>query len=150
MSGVRNPIPFGTASRQTAMTVHTGIRIGLLVVALLLCFVHVAVAGDSGLNLTPEERAWLDAHPVVRARVGDAAPLHFFDGEPRGIAVDYLNLIAERVGFDVEYVYGIPWSTALEDIRNHEQLDLILTAKRTPERQDDMAFTEDYLLMPWV
>jgi PAS domain S-box-containing protein len=132
------------------MTVHTGIRIGLLVVALLLCFVHVAVAGDSGLNLTPEERAWLDAHPVVRARVGDAAPLHFFDGEPRGIAVDYLNLIAERVGFDVEYVYGIPWSTALEDIRNHEQLDLILTAKRTPERQDDMAFTEDYLLMPWV
>ena len=141
---LRKPIPFSTAS------LHTGLWIAVLVVALLFWVVNVAVASDSGLNLTPEERAWLDAHPVIRARVGDAAPLHFFDGEPRGIAVDYLNLIAERAGFDVEYVYGIPWSTALEDIRDHEVLDVILTIKKTLERQDDMAFTEDYLLMPWV
>ncbi len=141
---LRKPIPFGTAS------LHTELWIAVLVVALLFWVVNVAVASDSGLNLTPEERAWLDAHPEIRARVGDAPPLHFFDGEPRGIAVDYLNLIAERVGFDVEYVYGIPWSTALEDIRDHEVLDVILTAKRTAEREDDMAFTENFLLMPWV
>ncbi|MCK4857044.1 MAG: transporter substrate-binding domain-containing protein, partial [candidate division Zixibacteria bacterium] len=146
MGGVRHPIPFGTASRQAVITVCTG----LLVVALLLLAFNVAVAGDPSVDLTPEERVWLDEHPVIRARVGDAAPLHFFDGEPRGIAVDYLNLIAERAGFKIEYVYDIPWSSALEHIRDHEVLDVILTAKRTLEREDDMAFTEDYLLMPWV
>jgi polar amino acid transport system substrate-binding protein len=100
--------------------------------------------------LTPEEKAWLDKHPVVRARIGKAPPLHFFDGKSRGISVDYLNLIAKRAGFTVQYVTDIPWSKALEDIKNHETIDLLLTAKVTPERRKYMAFTKDYLLMPWV
>ncbi len=102
------------------------------------------------ISLTAEEKGWLEQNPVVRARVGTMPPLHFFDGQYRGISVDYLNLIAEIVGFQVEYVHGIPWSKAIEDIKKHENFDILLTAKNTKERQQFMRFTDDYLLMPWV
>lgn len=101
-------------------------------------------------RLTPEEQSWLDEHHTVRARVGQAPPLHFFDGKFRGISVDYLNLIAKRAGFKIQYVTDIPWSNALANIKKHEVNDLLLTATVTPERQKFMAFTKDYLLMPWV
>ena len=104
----------------------------------------------SGLGLTSEERAWIDKHPVIRARIGNAPPLHYFDGKPRGISVDYLDLIARRAGFTVQYIADIPWSKALDDIKKHETIDLLLTANATPERRKYMAFTKDYLLMPWV
>jgi polar amino acid transport system substrate-binding protein len=102
------------------------------------------------LILNPEERAWLNKHHTVKARVGQAPPLHFFDGKFRGISVDYLNLIAKRAGFKVQYVTDIPWSNALDHIKNHEVVDLLLTAKATPERRGFMAFTKDYLFVPWV
>lgn len=101
-------------------------------------------------DLTEEEKNWLEQNPVVRARIGAMPPLHFFDGQNRGISVDYLNLIAEIVGFQVEYVHGIPWDEAIEDIKNHEKFDILPTAKNTKERQEFMRFTDDYLLMPWV
>jgi PAS domain S-box-containing protein len=104
----------------------------------------------TGLHLTPEEQTWLDANHTVRARVGNAPPLHFFDGKYRGISVDYLNLIASRVGFNIQYVTDIPWSKALDNIKKHEINDLLLTAKVTPERQTVMTFTRDYLLIPMV
>lgn len=102
------------------------------------------------IELTQEEKNWVAQNPVVRARVGTNPPLHFWDGQYSGISVDYLNLIAEIIGFQVEYVRGIPWYEAIEDIKTHETFDLLLTAKNTKERQAYMRFSDDYLLMPWV
>jgi len=101
------------------------------------------------LNFTPKEKTWLSQHHTVRARVGGSPPLHFYDGKFKGISVEYLDLIAKRVGFEVQYITDISWSTALESIKNHQELDLILTAKNTSERQKMMVFTDDYLLMPY-
>jgi PAS domain S-box-containing protein len=102
------------------------------------------------LNFTEKEKIWLSQKHTVRARVGGAPPLHFYDGKFRGISVEYLNLIAKQAGFEVQYIANIPWSTALKNIENHQRLDLILTAKNTPERQKVMMFTDDYLLMPYA
>ncbi|MFK5951437.1 MAG: response regulator [Desulfobacterium sp.] len=102
------------------------------------------------ISLISKEKAWLDKHHTVRARVSNIPPLHSFDGKFHGISVDYLNLIAKRAGFKVQYVTNIPWSSALNHIKNHEIIDLLLTAKMTPERQSFIAFTKDYLLMPYV
>jgi PAS domain S-box-containing protein len=109
-----------------------------------------AASATENLNFTKKEKAWLNQHHTVRARVGAAPPLHFYDGKFRGISVEYLNLIAERAGFKVQYIADIRWSAALENIKNHQELDLILTAKNTLERQKTMVFTEDYLLMPYA
>lgn len=105
---------------------------------------------DQSLKLTHAEKEWIQTHPVVRARVGVAPPLHFFDGKYKGISVDYLDFIADKAGFRVEYVTGIPWPKALELIKKHDTIDLLLTAKITPERQKVLAFTREYLKMPWV
>lgn len=109
-----------------------------------------AVSQESDLTFSEDEREWLRKHPVVRARVGAAAPLHFFDRTPKGISVDYLNAIASRAGFRVEYVTGISWPDAIKYIKTHEKIDLILTAKITEERKKSISFTDNYLLMPWV
>ncbi|MCP3892145.1 MAG: PAS domain S-box protein, partial [Desulfobulbaceae bacterium] len=102
------------------------------------------------IELTENEQKWLEQNPIVKARVGANPPLHFYDGQYRGISVDYLNRIGEIVGFKVEYVHGIPWYEAIEEIKKGKKFDLLLTAKNTKERQAYMRFSDDYLLMPWV
>jgi len=86
----------------------------------------------------------------VRARVGDTPPLHFYDGQNRGVCVEYLDMIAEKVGFQVEYVHGISWPDSLENVKKQDTVDLLLTGKNVKERRSYMLFSDDYLLMPRV
>ena len=108
------------------------------------------ISNENGLQFTPEEKQWIKDHPIVRARVGAAPPLHFFEDTYKGISVDYLNLISEYAGFKVKYISDISWPKALDHIKNHEKIDLLLTAKKTEERQNFIVFTDYYLFMPWV
>jgi PAS domain S-box-containing protein len=101
-------------------------------------------------ELSPEERAWVAAHPVVRARIGDFPPYHFWDDSPRGISVELLERIARDTGFRLEYLHDMAWPEALKRIENHDGLDLLPIAKRTPEREAVMAFSQDYLQLPWM
>ncbi|MCK5516975.1 MAG: transporter substrate-binding domain-containing protein, partial [Desulfobulbaceae bacterium] len=105
---------------------------------------------SAGLTLTPEEQTWVRDHPVIRTRISNAPPYHFWDNGPKGISVEMLNRIAAQAGFQVEYLRGISWPDALENIRNHEELDLLLTATHTTKRDAFMVFSQDYLKLPWV
>ena len=105
---------------------------------------------EENLVFTEKEKAWLDKHHTVRARIGNVPPLHFFDGTYRGMSVQYLDLISKRVGFKVQYINDFSWPDALVHIKNHEEVDLLLTAKITPDRKKIMAFTKEYLIMPYV
>ncbi len=107
---------------------------------------------ESGVDIkfSDNEENWLQKGYLVHARVASVPPLHFFDGNYKGMSVDYLNLISKRAGFNVKYVKGISWSDALTFIKRHQTVDLLLTAKNESSRQNDMVFTNDYLLMPWV
>lgn len=105
----------------------------------------------SRLPLTEDERNWIQSHPVVRARASRFPPYHFWDSGAKGISVELLNNIAEKAGFRVEYVYpNLNWADALERIRKSKDLDILLTAKYTPEREIYLNFTENYLHLPWV
>ena len=110
----------------------------------------LASAQNETILLTEAEQNWLAQNHVVRARVGTVPPLHFFDGGNQGMSVDYLDLIATRIGFKVKYINDISWPEALQDIKNHQVIDVLLTAKNVKERRDFMLFTDDYLFMPWV
>ena len=104
------------------------------------------------LPLTPEERAWLAAGHTVRARIADYAPYMFSKPVPAGMAVDYLNAVAKRFGFRVEFVpatYG--WPESLQDVMGERaHYDLLLTMNRTSEREQQFALSGDYLTAPWV
>ena len=59
--------------------------------------------------LTPREKAWLRAHPMIRIGVDPAyAPysLRDEDGSYQGLAMDFINLISRHLGFKVKVVPG--------------------------------------------
>ncbi|MBU2551254.1 MAG: transporter substrate-binding domain-containing protein, partial [Proteobacteria bacterium] len=72
-------------------------------------------ARESEIDLTAEERAFLKAHPVIRVHNEENwAPFNFFDnGRPQGLSIDYMNLLAKRLGLKIDYVTGPTWNEFL-------------------------------------
>jgi len=121
------------------------------IIAVFFCFLLPAHSSSPLPEYTEYEKQWIKDHPLIRVRIGQAPPLHFYKKDrSQGISVDYLDLIAHRAGLQIEYVKGIPWPQALEDIKTGRKTDLILTIKRTREREKFISFTDEYLFMPWV
>lgn len=102
------------------------------------------------LTLTEAERDWLAAHPVIRTRIFDLPPINYWDGGPRGIAVDTVEAILGKLGIRLDYQHGPGWIQTLDDIHAHDGVDLLLNAQHTPQREAFLAFSQDYLNQPWV
>ena len=109
-------------------------------------------APSSPIPLTQEERAWLDEDHRVRVRIADSPPYQITKPMPSGVTVDYIQAIAKRFGFMVEFVASaVQWSDAMNDVRGPRSLyDLLPAMNRTPEREKEFALTDDYLTAPWV
>ncbi|MFO6423374.1 transporter substrate-binding domain-containing protein [Motilimonas sp. KMU-193] len=105
-----------------------------------------SVAND--LVLTAEEEAFLTEHPVIRvSNETDWPPLDFLDkGEPAGYSIDYLNLIADKIGVKFSYVNGYSWFQLLEQAKAKE-LDLMHSIAKIPEREKFLIFSTPYFEM---
>ena len=58
----------------------------------------------AAIELSAEEQAWVAAHTVIRARIGDRPPFAMMrNGQAQGMAVDYLRLVCERLGIEPEF-----------------------------------------------
>ena len=101
------------------------------------------------IKLTVEERAWLKQHPVIRVHnESDWPPFNFFeDGVPQGLSIDYMNLLASKLGLKVEYVTGPSWGEFLEMMKRGE-LDVMLNIVKTEGRLKYLLFTEAYANNP--
>ena len=133
----------------------------MLVVALALLAVALGparaestdrtAAPSADIALTEAERAWLREHPVIRAHNEQNWPPFNFNsyGEPRGFSIDYLNLLADKLGLRVEYQTGSDWNAFMDRIRD-KRLDLMLNIVATEERRADLLFTEPYATTPNV
>jgi signal transduction histidine kinase/DNA-binding NarL/FixJ family response regulator len=114
----------------------------------------VLAKGPAALQpqLTNQEQAWLAAGHNVRARIADYPPYMLKEPRAAGLAVDYLDHIAEQFGFAVEYIAAdMTFAAAVEDVAGeHRHYDLLLTFTRTPQREKRFAITADYLSAPWV
>ncbi|RKT43833.1 signal transduction histidine kinase [Thiocapsa rosea] len=126
--------------------------IGLGLGLLIPCAVTAQTLDVSPLGLTDQERAWLAARHTVRVRISEYPPYMIKEPRPTGLAVDYLDHIAEQFGFDVEYVPAeMTFGAAVADLAGpREHYDLLPTFTRTPERLKQFAVTDDYLSAPWV
>ncbi|MGD8295071.1 MAG: transporter substrate-binding domain-containing protein [Desulfobacterales bacterium] len=101
------------------------------------------------LVLTEAEQTWLDAHPVIRVHnEKDWPPFNYFEyGRPRGLSIDYMNLVAEKLGIKVEYVTGPSWNEFLGLIKRKE-LDVMLNIVKTEDRMKYLLYTEPYIKNP--
>ncbi len=107
---------------------------------------------QSALVLSPEEQAWLKAHPVIRIGVDPGyAPYSFTDvgGRPVGVASELTALVGQKLGVKFEMVPGLTWPQILEGARQR-QVDLITTAAHRPDRDAYLNFTRNYLATPTV
>jgi PAS domain S-box-containing protein len=102
--------------------------------------------------LTPEEKAWLAAHPVIRlASDPNWAPMEFADkdGSYKGIAIDYLRIIEKRLGVRFEKAQKQPWHQLIDKARERA-IDMFTSVAQTPERSEYLSFTSPYITSPVV
>ena len=107
-------------------------------------------AGRLRQSLSPEERAWLTAHPVIRF-TGDPdwLPQEAFTGQGEyiGIVADVLDLLETRLGVRFERVPVKTWNEAV-DLVEAGQVDVL--SETTSSERDTMIFTAPYLAFPVV
>ena len=105
-------------------------------------------ATDSRLVLSPDELEYLRAHPVLKVHnESNWPPFNFNENDvPRGFAVDYMKLLARRLGVELKFVSGYTWEEFMKMLPT-DRLDVILNIAPTEERAKRFAFTRPYI---WV
>jgi len=109
------------------------------------------VQSPTKVALTAEEQNWVNQHPVIRVHnEKDWPPFNYFEyGTPRGLSIDYMNQVAEKLGIKVEYVTGPSWNEFLEMVKRKE-LDVMLNIVKTEDRMKYLLYTEPYIKNPNV
>jgi len=110
---------------------------------MLLCL-HLSA---SELIFTQEEKDFIKEHPILRVQNERAwAPIDFrANGKPKGYAVDNIKLLAEKAGFELEFIPGRSWSSYLQML-DEKRLDIISSMKISPQRKNYTLFLQDNVL----
>ena len=105
----------------------------LSILSVLIVFTLPCQALD--FELTESEKVWLKGHPLIRVQNElDSTPYNFNDGTPVGFSIDYMNLLAGKLGIQVDYITGPSWNEFLGMIKT-KQLDVMLNIVNTEERR---------------
>jgi diguanylate cyclase (GGDEF)-like protein/PAS domain S-box-containing protein len=135
---------------------HSSCYKRLLLRPILLCStlltISFAFAQTTDLQLSNEEKAWLQAHPQIRLAVDIAWPPFEYIDENRnyvGMAAEYIDLVAEKLGIEFVVEKEKPWSEMVEAVKNHE-LDMYSSVLETAQRREYVNFTRPYLSFPMV
>jgi signal transduction histidine kinase len=113
----------------------------------------LSVTINPTLALTVDQQAWLAKQNLVRVRVSDLPPYMIIKAgrPPEGIAIDYLNLIAQRTGIKFSYeVSEQPFSEFLESFKRGQNVDLTALIVPRRERLEYMLFSDNYIESPIV
>lgn len=97
--------------------------------------------------LTLQEKAWIREHPTIRIGIDpEFAPFEFIgpEGGYNGIASDYLNILKQRLGLEVEMMKNLTWKEAMEKAQNRE-IDLLPCVGITQERKKFFKFSKPYI-----
>lgn len=111
-------------------------------------------AGAAEVALTPQEQAWVRAHPVLDMAMDQYNPPISFrraDADANaapyaGACYDYAQLVANKTGLTFRYT-GSTWDEALRKGMAHE-VDAVLCARERPERKSRLNFSAPYLELP--
>gem|GEM_PF-858893 len=106
----------------------------------------------TSLDLTPQERAWLRDHPVLRLGYDpDWPPVEYVNKEGKlvGMSADFMEKLNAIVGIDIRPTKPQGWQTTLDEVREGS-IDILFSATRTPQRETFLLFSEPYLRFPMV
>lgn len=102
-------------------------------------------------SFATEELLWIKEHPEIKSINGMEWPPFDFaeDGIAKGYSIDFLNLVAAKIGFKIKYVNGYPYGGLLKLLNNRE-VDMAQSIIQTPEREEYLDFTQPYYGLPMV
>ena len=118
----------------------------LLIVLVLAHSSSLRASDDLQLRFTAEERAWLAEHrKIVVGGEVDWAPFDFVDksGRYAGIANDYLQIIGEELGLEIEIITESSWDRLLGMMR-HKEIDVLPAIYYAKEREQFLNYTAPY------
>lgn len=105
------------------------------------------------VELSAQERDWLDKKHMVRVRIVDYPPYQIINSNEalEGIVIEYLKLIEERTGIRFKYeVTDEPFAEFLDRMKQRQGPDMTAVIVPTPEREQYLSFSETYITSPWV
>ncbi len=100
--------------------------------------------------LTEVEKKWIEEHPVIRVGADPGfQPFEFINDEGihSGLASDYISLINQRMGINMQVVPYPTWSEVIEHTKKRE-IDVLCAVMPTDERKEYLNFTQPYITSP--
>ena len=146
MTGEVSVTAFGALQRKwVAAVVATGLAAGVAVV----CAIALAepTSAPAFVDLTPQEKKWLAAHPLIRIGAEtNYAPYEFQDSRGRlvGVVADYLEIIRYKLGTRFQ-VNQFPDFGTIESKLRRKELDVVLAVASSADRAEFLTFTKPYL-----
>ena len=116
----------------------------LIVSLFMLCACSALVA----LDLSPEEKAFIKAHPkiVVGGEI-DWPPMDFVEDDVyQGVAKDYLDEIAAISGLNFDIVTGYTWGE-LMGLLDNRKIDMVPMMYWTDRRSTTYNMTNPYVIV---
>mgnify|MGYP000851125610 FL=1 len=95
--------------------------------------------------LSNEEKDFLKKNPIIKVHNElDWPPFNYnSDGKAMGYSIDYMNLVASKVGLGIEYVHGHTWNNFLQMIKENK-IDVMLNIAKTANREKYLSFGLPY------
>lgn len=95
------------------------------------------------ISFTKEELAYLQNKKVLKVQNDSNLPPYNFNenGLEKGFSIDYMNLIANKLAIEIQYVQG-NWDNFLNMLENNE-LDLMLNVLKSKKREERFLFTSN-------
>ena len=99
-------------------------------------------------ELTSEEKIFLRQNPALRVdNLKDWPPFNFRkNGKHKGFCIDYMDLLAHKLGIEVEYVSGPTWGGFMEMLQTGD-IDCLCDVVKTKNREETIAFTDPYFVI---
>lgn len=94
------------------------------------------------INFTQEELAYLENKRIIRIQNdSDLAPYNFNEnGIAKGYSIDYVNLIANKLAIQVQYVNNT-WDNTMNMLEN-KQIDFMVNLFKSKEREERFLFSD--------
>ena len=114
-------------------------------VLVFICLLNLSANAEE-LNFTKIEQEWIKNHPKIYIGVDpDWAPFEYIEnGQYKGIASEYINLISQKTGIKFEYKRGLNWSEVIEEAKN-KKIDLLPAVMVSSHRKQFLNFTDPYI-----
>lgn len=103
-------------------------------------WISVNIKGENFYELTNKEKEFLRKRPIIKFLVRPARPPFEFveDGKVKGIALDYINKIGEKLGFKVKFIVKDislkeTYKELLSDNRDFDTLLFSVKNKKEPK-----------------